>query len=358
MRPCFAFTNAQATDDTPAILSIYDEIGFWGVQAKDFVTELRGIKSKVINVEINSPGGDVFAGLAIYNALKSSGKEIVVKVMGVAASAASLIAMAGDKIVMPKNTFLMIHNPWSFAMGNADELRETADTLDKIGASLRATYAARTGMDDAKLDEMLAKDTWMTADEALEMGFATEVVEDVKANAKFDMARAELPEAVRAVFAMAASAAPAPTPAPAPGGDDADDSSKAPAPAPAPTPEPVEAFGDTVVKMAAAAGFEAHAAAWAVKYKTADEVQAAISTAREIKALCSAVKMADGADQFIKQGKTLDEVRTALADKLADADTHVDTTPRNSNQPSNHASARTALKTADIWAKRNAKRKE
>ena len=93
-------------------------------------------------MEINSPGGDVFAGLAIYNALKGSGKEIVVKVMGVAASAASLIAMAGDKIVMPKNTFLMVHNPWSVAMGNAEELRQTADTLDKIGESLKATYAA------------------------------------------------------------------------------------------------------------------------------------------------------------------------------------------------------------------------
>ena len=341
MRPCFAFTNAQATDDTPAVLSIYDEIGFWGVQAKDFVNELRGIKSKVINVEINSPGGDVFAGLAIYNALKSSGKEIVVTVMGVAASAASLIAMAGDKIVMPKNTFLMIHNPWSFAMGNADELRETADTLDKIGASLRATYAARTGMDDAALDEMLSKDTWLTADEALEMGFATEVVEDVKANAKFDMARADLPEAVRAVFAMAAAKPPVV----------AD-------PEPEPNPEPVEAFGDQVVAMATAAGFEAQAASWAVKFKSADEVQAAISTAREIKSLCSAVKMAERADEFIKHGKSLDDVRAALAEKLAkdDESTHVDTTPKSSNQPSNPASARTALKTADIWAKRNAKK--
>lgn len=110
MRPCFKFVAATA--DQPSVLSIYDEIGFWGVQAKDFISDLAKVSSKVLNVEINSPGGDVFAGLAIYNALKGSGKEIVVKVMGVAASAASLIAMAGDKIIMPKNTFMMIHNPW------------------------------------------------------------------------------------------------------------------------------------------------------------------------------------------------------------------------------------------------------
>ena len=108
MRPCFAF---NAATDTEATLEIYDEIGFWGVQAKEFITQLKGVKAPVLNVEISSPGGDVFAGIAIYNALKASGKEIVVKVMGMAASAASLIAMAGDKIVMPKNSFMMIHNP-------------------------------------------------------------------------------------------------------------------------------------------------------------------------------------------------------------------------------------------------------
>ena len=202
MRPCFKFIPA-ASAEAPAVLSIYDEIGFWGVQAKDFISELSGITAKVVNVEINSPGGDAFAGLAIYNALKSSGKEIVVKVMGVAASAASLIAMAGDKIIMPKNTFMMVHNPWSFAMGNADELRDTADTLDKIGASLQATYVSRTGQSEDKIKELLSKDTWLTADESLELGFATEVVDDIKAMAVFDMDRAELPEAVRAVFKAA-----------------------------------------------------------------------------------------------------------------------------------------------------------
>lgn len=331
MRPCFAFTNIQAADNKPAVLSIYDEIGFWGVQAKDFVAELGKVQGKTLTVEINSPGGDVFAALAMYNALRASGKEIVAEVMGVAASAASLIFMAGDKRVMPKNTHLMVHNPWSFAAGNADELRETAETLDKIGASLKATYAARSGMKDEDVAAMLAKDTWLSADESLEMGLATEVIDEVKAQAKFDMARADLPAAVAAVFA---TTAPEPETQP-----DADDSSVA--------------FGDQVVAMASAAGFQAFAAQWVVKFDKVECVQAAISTAREIKALCGAVNMADRADTFIKQAKSIDEVRASLTEALAKADenTHVDTAPRGSNQPTN-ASAQSAVKTAEIWAKR------
>lgn len=331
MRPCFSFSNLAASNDKPAVLSIFEEIGFWGVQAKDFVAELGKVEGKQIHVEISSPGGDVAAALTMYNALRASGKEVVTKVMGVAASAASLIFMAGDKRVMPKNTQLMVHNPWTFAAGNADELEETAATLRKIGASLKATYAARSGMDDAELDAMLAKDTWINADEALTMGFATEVIEEVKAKALFDLTRADLPAAVRA----AAYGEPAPV---------AD-------PEPVVVVEPV-AFGDQVIALAKAAGFEAHAPAWAVKFTKEDEVVATINVAREIKALCGAVGKADQADKFIKGGKSVDDVRASLAAEMAKDDEHIDTTPRNSNQPTKLASARSAVKTADVWAKR------
>lgn len=325
MRPCFAFAN---TADTTT-LSIFDEIGFWGVQAKDFISELGKVQNKSINVEINSPGGDVFAALAMYNALRASGKEIITKTMGVAASAASLVFMAGDKRVMPKNTHLMIHNPWSFAAGNADELRDQADVLDKIGASLTATYAARTGMDEAKLKDMLAKDTWINADEALADGFATEVVDEVKAQAKFDLARADLPEAVRAVFAVEK-----------------------------PVEKTEDTFADQVLALANAAGFEAYAAGWALKHTKIEEVQSSIATAREVRALCGAVKMADRADAFIKAGKPIDDVRAELIEAFAKADekTHIDTTQTSSNQPTQPGASQSAVKTADIWAKRrNAK---
>lgn len=326
MRPCFAFSNISAANDKPAVLSIFEEIGFWGVQAKDFVTQLGEVKGSDLVVEISSPGGDVFAALAIYNALRASGKAVTTKVMGVAASAASLIFMAGDKRVMPKNTQLMIHNPLTGLYGNADDLEEAAATLRKIGASLKATYAARSGVDEAELDAMLAKDTWINADEALTQGFATEVIDEVKAQAKFDLTRADLPKAVRA----AAYAEPEPEPV-----------------------VPPEAFGDQVLALAKAAGFEAHAPAWALKFTKHEEVAAAIDTARGVKALCTVVGKADQAEKFIKGGKSVDEVRAALAAEMAkdDEKRHVDTTTRNSNQPTHSASARSATP-AEIWAKR------
>lgn len=337
MRPCFAFSNVQAADNKPAVLSIYDEIGFWGVQAKDFIKELGSVEAKSLTVEINSPGGDVFAALAMYNALRASGKEIVTKVMGVAASAASLIFMSGDKRVMPKNTHLMIHNPWSFAMGNADELREQADALDKIGSSLTATYAARSGVAEDKLSEMLSKDTWISADEALADGFATEVVDEVKAQAKFDMARADLPEAVKAVFAQETESAPSE-------GDNSGESGD----------EPQTAFADQVQALAKAAGMEVFASGWALKHKEIKDVESRISVAREIKALCGVAKMGDKADAFIKADKSLEDVRSALLDALAASDeaSHVDTTVTSSNQPTQHGASQSAVKTADIWAKR------
>ena len=324
MRPCFKFVAATA--DQPSVLSIYDEIGFWGVQAKDFISDLAKVSSKVLNVEINSPGGDVFAGLAIYNALKGSGKEIVVKVMGVAASAASLIAMAGDKIIMPKNTFMMIHNPWSFAAGNADELRDTAATLDKIGASLLATYAARTGMPEDEIKPLLAKDTWMTADEALASGFATEVTENVTAKASFDMARADLPTAVRAVFAAAQNAPP-------------------------PEPEPMvenTPLTEQIVAAARLAGLDAHASTFALSCTTLAEAQARMSAAREIVALCAVAKRPDEAAPAIRANTPVETVRASLIQSLADADEHTDGTRPRQNEPVKNTS--TEPNPQAVWA--------
>lgn len=336
MRPCFAF-KAAAAADAPETLSIYDEIGFWGVQAKDFMTSLGKVQSKVLNVEINSPGGDVFAALAIYNGLRASGKEIVVKVMGVAASAASLIAMAGDKIQMPKNTFMMVHNPWTFAMGNADDLREQADTLDKIGSSLKATYAARTGLDDKELDAILATDTWLTADEALAKGFATEVVDEVKANAKFDMARADLPEQVKALFT------PKPEDAPEDDTPDADDSSVS-------NDTPADPVADQIAALAEGSGFSAYAPMWALACDNVDAVKARITAAREIKALCVVAKRPDDADKFIKDNTSVSDARAALVKAMAEADESTHTDAARKEMQATGASAQSKVSPASLWA--------
>ena len=359
MRPCFVFT--AAADDKPATLSIYDEIGFWGVQAKDFVADLGKVTSKVLNVEINSPGGDVFAGLAIYNALKGSGKEIVVKVMGVAASAASLIAMAGDKIVMPKNTFMMVHNPWSFAMGNADELRETADTLDKIGGALEATYVAKTGQTPEKIKELLSKDTWLTADESLELGFATEVIDGIDAKAAFDMTRADLPAAVKAIYAAVKAEPPAkaePTAEEIAAAAQAEQDTLAEAEQARLDAETAAAnpVVDQINTLAKAAGLEAFAVVIALSCDTVAKAQERIASAREIVALCALAKRPDDAKSAIRENKSVADVRASLTKAMAEADEHTDGTQKPKSSDAKSVSS--GVNTGSLWNSHNSQKKE
>ncbi len=358
MRPCFAFIAAKAAGQ-PETLSIYDEIGFWGVQAKDFRASLAAVKSPSIHVEINSPGGDVFAGVAMYNMLKSSGKEIIVKVMGVAASAASLIAMAGDKIEMPKNTMLMIHNPWSIAMGNADELREHADTLDKIGNSITGTYMAKTGMAEPEMKALLAKDTWLTADEAVAMGFATVVTDEIKVSAMFDVARADLPENVRLATGLSPRMS---EKTPEQIAEDEAEAQRladeAAADAAANTPgEPAAPLAEQISTLAISAGLKDFAPAFALSCSTLQMAQERIATAREITAVCTVANMPDQAKDLIMANKSVVEARTTLTEIMAKADAAnvIDSTQRNKDQQ--QAGSRgtpKAVNTASIWAAHNA----
>jgi ATP-dependent Clp protease protease subunit len=144
------------------------------VTPKDIKNELDKLKDvDSINIFVNSPGGNVFAGVAIYNELKRIGKPTVAYVDGIAASIASLIILAADQVVMPANTMLMIHNPWMIAAGDAKAFRDFADKLDKITDSvLLETYFQKTGIEKAKLKEMLDAETWLSAEEAVALGFA------------------------------------------------------------------------------------------------------------------------------------------------------------------------------------------
>lgn len=167
-------------------LLVYGELDeWWGdVQSKAFAEALKGIDAEQIRVRINSGGGSVFTAQAIYSSLRNHPAKVEVHIDGIAASAATIIAMAGDKIIMPENAMFMIHNPLSMAFGNAEELRELADLLDKVGETIVATYRAKTGLEDAKLLELMAAETWMTASEALEYGFVDEVSSAMKIAAR------------------------------------------------------------------------------------------------------------------------------------------------------------------------------
>ena len=152
---------------------IYEDIGEYGVSAKSVAAQLKEMgDQKEISVRINSPGGSVFEGSTIYNLLKNNEAKVTVYIDGLCASIASVIAMAADQVVMADNALMMIHDPWSLAIGNADELRREADVLDKVKESLVTTYVARTGMSRDEISTLLKDETWLDAEEAIEFGFA------------------------------------------------------------------------------------------------------------------------------------------------------------------------------------------
>lgn len=175
----------QAKSDSAAEVYIYDEIGMFGVTAKDFIAQLRETKAKSITVRINSPGGSVFDGLAIYNYLKSV-KNVTVQIDGIAASIASIIALGGKRVCMAANGFMMIHNPSGGVMGESSDMREMAGVLDKIAASLAQTYAAKTGKTPAECAKWMDDETWFTAQDAKDAGLVDEICEAAVFTAKLD----------------------------------------------------------------------------------------------------------------------------------------------------------------------------
>lgn len=181
---------AEKKGSTLEIL-VYDIIGAdWfgeGVTVAGVAAEIKSAGAfDSISVRINSPGGAVFEGVAIANLLRAQGKPVSVVVDGVAASAASVIAMAGDTVAMGQGAMMMIHNAWTMVAGDAGDLRKMADTLDKISASLAETYIAKTGKSAEEIKTLMDAETWMSAEECVSSGFADSVVarsEEEKAKA-------------------------------------------------------------------------------------------------------------------------------------------------------------------------------
>jgi len=163
--------------DAPATLYLYDEVGGYGVSAKNFVDELNAIKSNEIDVHINSLGGEVFQGFAIYQALKDHPAEVNVYVDHIAASIASVIAMAGDSVKMAKNAELMIHDGHVQMAGNAAELSNMVDTLNRASNNIASVYAERAGGDITTWRNAMQRETWFSAEEAVSAGLADEVVQ-------------------------------------------------------------------------------------------------------------------------------------------------------------------------------------
>lgn len=166
----------NATADV-AEMWIYDEISWWGVSADNFARDLRAVTAPSLVVRINSPGGDVFDGVAIMNALRSHPAHVTTRVDSLAASIASVIAQGGDRRVMVQHSQMMIHEASGFMYGNADEMRAFGELLDKVSDNIAGVYAARAGTDDdaEAFRAFMRDETWLSDTEAVALGLADEV---------------------------------------------------------------------------------------------------------------------------------------------------------------------------------------
>jgi hypothetical protein len=243
--------------------------------------------------------------------------------------------MAGAKIRMPANAYMMVHKPWGGTMGNADDMRDYADVLDKIENSLVGTYMARTGKTEDEIKAMLVKDTWMTADEALAQGFADEVIDPVDVKASCDLDR--LPDEIRALVAPASEGGPGEGEGE---GDDADDSSVSDKP-----------FAEEAKAALDAAGLQDFAAPIILACADLDQVKARIGVAREIKALCAVANRDADAKALIASNKSVADVRAHLINALAEQDERAEI-DNTLNDKSPNGTQQAAVSTESIWAAR------
>ena len=188
------FYALEKSGNNETTVTLYDEIGAFGAGSKEFLADLGKLSGQHIHLRINSPGGSVIEGTAIYNALRRHEGGLTVHIDAMAASMASVIAMAGSPVYIADNALLMIHNPWTVSMGDSDQLRKEADLLDKLKSTLVNAYTRKTGIEQDQVAEMMNAETWLDAVEAVALGFADAIEEGVAA------AATATPEMLRARF--------------------------------------------------------------------------------------------------------------------------------------------------------------
>jgi ATP-dependent Clp protease, protease subunit len=345
---------------------IYDEIGAFGIPAKAFLDELKALGPVAeLTVRINSPGGSVFDGVAIYNALKRHDARVAVWIDGIAASIASMIAMAGDEVVMPENAMLMLHDPSGLVMGTAADMRAMSAALDKMKAGMVSAYRGKSGRDDAEIEALMAAETWLSAQEAVDLGLADRIAQPVRMAAHFDLSRfRNIPPQLAALVAT-----------PSPQEDDMSDPKKAsprkpgldesatPQVAPAatsandtadPASQPA-AVVDTEPAAGSARPVEPPPQATAqvidLDAVRADERRATLAYVAEVHELCALAGRGDLAAGFIAKATPVAQVRRALLEARAVEDEA--TAIRSQVRPASVEPAQPAIDTAAIYAARN-----
>ena len=188
------FYALEKSGDNETTVTLYDEIGAFGAGSKQFLGDIGKLSGQHIHLRINSPGGSVVEGTAIYNALRRHKGGVTVHIDALAASMASVIAMAGAPVLIADNALMMIHNPWTVSMGGSEDLRKEADLLDMLKVNLRNAYVRKTGLGETEIQDMMDKETWLDAVDAVALGFADAIEEGVAA------AATATPENLRARF--------------------------------------------------------------------------------------------------------------------------------------------------------------
>ena len=181
--------NIQNKKGETADIYIFDEIGRYGVSAQEFISDIKNLKNTPINLRINSLGGDVFDGMAMYNVIKRREARTTVYIEGIAASIATIIALGADEVIMAENSLFMIHNAWGGTTGEAKDMRKTAETLEKISSELTDIYTKKTGLSREAVSQMMDEETWLNAEEAYELGFIDVISDSIKVAAKYDISK-------------------------------------------------------------------------------------------------------------------------------------------------------------------------
>ena len=302
----------------PAELLIYDVIGDWaGLSARQLVNTLKDIDAAEITVRINSPGGSVFDGIAIYNALRYHNAHIHVRIEGMAASIASVIAMAGDSVHMAENALLMIHNPFGWVGGDAEELRKMADMLDKTTEVIAQTYCGRCELDQDDVMKMMDDETWFTATEAQGHGLIDAIDGPVKMAANFDLTGFAHPPQQET---------------------------------PKPEPEETGVHALAIMQLCNQAGYPEMAEHFVRQQQGLDDVKARLGECEAIKSLCTAAHCPDRAGAYIQSGKSKEQVRTELFDLLTQDDDTID----NSLSPDQQEhTIKPLIDTQAVYRKRN-----
>lgn len=193
--------NAVRIDagDDEATIYVYDVIDdYWGISAKAFAEAMAAVAGKTVHLRINSPGGDVFAARAMVTAVRGHQGKVIAHIDGVAASAASFLALAAAEVEMTQGAFFMIHYAWTLAMGNAQDLRKTADILEKVDASIVADYQRKTRKSEDEIAAWMEAETWFTAEEAKAVGFVDRVIDGAPLENRWNLAAYDkAPEAAK-----------------------------------------------------------------------------------------------------------------------------------------------------------------